>query len=222
MGQLEETVKSLLKLRSMSMRQLAAVTGISVSTISKMIAGKQRVNVDYLRRIADALGVSPITLAEAAGLPMTPEPLAIPEGEARQTAMNTFFEYLGLAHWDVLREEIERELEKYEAYAQTDEGRQLIAEKYHVKRGQIQGIGDFLRDLDDIYDLFSHPETPEDERRILASGILYFLLATDAIPDYLFPAGYLDDAIAMQMVRERLERRRKEREDPGTAGDAAF
>ncbi|WP_367306915.1 helix-turn-helix domain-containing protein [Alicyclobacillus acidocaldarius] len=208
MGHLEETVKSLLRRRSMSMRQLATATGISVSTISKMIAGKQRVNLDYLRRIADALGVPPLTLAEAAGLPLIKEPIGPTDGD-RQTSMNALLEYLGLGNLNVLRTEIERELEKYEAYAQTEEGRQFIAEKYHAKRGQIQGIGDFLRDLDDIYDRFSRPDTPEDERRILASGILYFLLATDAIPDYLFPAGYLDDAIAMQMVHERLARRRE-------------
>jgi len=216
MGHLEETVKSLLRRRSMSMRQLATATGISVSTISKMIAGKQRVNLDYLRRIADALGVPPLTLAEAAGLPLIKEPIGPTDGD-RQTSMNALLEYLGLGNLNVLRTEIERELEKYEAYAQTEEGQQFIAEKYLAKRGQIQGIGDFLRDLDDIYDRFSRPDTPEDERQILASGILYFLLATDAIPDYLFPAGYLDDAIAMQMVRERLARRR-EMKDQGAEG----
>lgn len=215
MGQLEETVKSLLRRRSMSMRQLATATGISVSTISKMITGKQRVNLDYLRRIADALGVPPLSLAEAAGLPLVREPIGSSSAQPTQTAMNTLLEYLGIENLDVLRMDIQRELEKYEAYAQTEEGQQLIAEKYHAKRGQIQGIGDFLRDLDDIYDRFSRPDTPEDERRILASGILYFLLATDAIPDYLFPAGYLDDAIAMQMVQERLARRRQETKEQG-------
>ncbi|MCL6442813.1 MAG: helix-turn-helix domain-containing protein [Alicyclobacillus sp.] len=208
MTSLEEAVKTLLRRRSMSMRQLAAATGISVSTISKMITGKQRVNLDYLRRIAEALGVPPLSLAEAAGLPLITEPMAPADGDG-QALMNALLEYLGLGNLNVLRTEIERELEKYEAYAQTEEGQQFIAEKYHAKRGQIQGIGHFLRDLDDIYDRFSRPDTPEDERRILASGILYFLLATDAIPDYLFPAGYLDDAIAMQMVRERLVRRRE-------------
>ncbi|WP_304459126.1 helix-turn-helix domain-containing protein [Alicyclobacillus sendaiensis] len=207
MGQLEETVKSLLRRRSMSMRQLATATGISVSTISKMIAGKQRVNLDYLRRIADVLGVPAIALAEAAGLTLNNASIGFSKRDDH-SSMNALLEYLGIESWPALRGEIERELEKYEAYAQTDEGQQLIAEKYPIKRGQIQGVGDFLRDLDEIYDQFTRPDTPEDERWILASGILYFLLATDAIPDYLFPAGYLDDAIAIQMVRERLARRR--------------
>ncbi|WP_245629634.1 helix-turn-helix domain-containing protein [Alicyclobacillus sendaiensis] len=204
----------------MSMRQLATATGISVSTISKMIAGKQRVNLDYLRRIADVLGVPAIALAEAAGLTLNNASTGFSERDDH-SSMNALLEYLGIENWSALRGEIERELEKYEAYAQTDEGQQLIAEKYPIKRGQIQGVGDFLHDLDEIYDQFTRPDTPEDERWILASGILYFLLATDAIPDYLFPTGYLDDAIAMQMVRERLARRRdmKIQGSDGSAGD---
>ncbi len=33
-----------------------------------------------------------------------------------------------------------------------------------------------------------------EERCILGSVLLYFVLATDVIPDYVFPIGYLDDA----------------------------
>ncbi|SIT13865.1 helix-turn-helix domain-containing protein [Alicyclobacillus vulcanalis] len=216
MGPLEETVKTLLQQKSMSMRQLAMATGISVSTISKMISGKQRVNLDYLRRMADALGVPPQTLAEAAGVPWMQGPGTSrrpPRGDmaSHETELDALLRYLGLEHLEDLRLDIEKELDKYEAYAETDEGRQLIAEKYHAKRGQIQGVGGFLRDLDDMYERLTHPATPASERRILASGILYFLLATDAIPDYLFPAGYLDDAIAIQIVQERLSRARRNR-----------
>ncbi|WP_206832204.1 helix-turn-helix domain-containing protein [Alicyclobacillus fructus] len=218
MGRLEDTVKALLRERSMSMRQLAASTGISVSTISKMIAGKQRVNLDYLRRMAEALDVPAATLAEAAGLPLARDEAAHSRSQTTGAEIDTLLHYLGLEKMEDLRKEIERELEKYEVYAQTDEGQQLIAEKYHSKRGQIQGIGGFIRDLDEMYARFSRPDTPEDEKNILASGILYFLLATDAIPDYLVPAGYVDDAIAMQIVRERLAHRRKKATDQGDGG----
>lgn len=208
MGQLEETVKALLRQRSMSMRQLAAATGISVSTISKMIAGKQRVNLDYLRRMAEVLRVPAGTLIEAAGLPLAHD--AREPGQNQPVEIvNEFLRYLGLEKLQFVRGDIERELDKYEAYARTEEGMQLIAEKYQQKRGQIQGVGEFVSDLDAMYDRFSQEDTPEQEKAILASGLLYFLLATDAIPDYLFPVGYLDDAIAMQIIHERLARLRR-------------
>ncbi|MEH7609111.1 DUF1232 domain-containing protein [Priestia megaterium] len=33
---------------------------------------------------------------------------------------------------------------------------------------------------------------------------MYFILPTDIIPDYVFPIGYLDDAIAVQLVMNQL------------------
>ncbi len=51
----------------MSMRTLAALTGIHVATISKMLSGKQRVNPEYLQRISHCLGVQPDVLFAAAG-----------------------------------------------------------------------------------------------------------------------------------------------------------
>jgi len=34
-----------------------------------------------------------------------------------------------------------------------------------------------------------------EEQAVLGSGLLYFISAVDIIPDYLFPIGYVDDAI---------------------------
>ena len=34
------------------------------------------------------------------------------------------------------------------------------------------------------------------KRSIIGSALLYFILSTDIIPDYVFPFGYLDDTIA--------------------------
>ena len=66
-SKLEETVKNLLRERSLSMRQLALLTGINVATISKMLTGKQRVNPEYLQKMAHHLSVPPAVLFTAAG-----------------------------------------------------------------------------------------------------------------------------------------------------------
>lgn len=56
---LEATVKNSLRERSLSIRQLAPLTGIHVATISKMLFGKQRVNPIQLQKIAEQLCVAP-------------------------------------------------------------------------------------------------------------------------------------------------------------------
>lgn len=59
-----------------------------------------------------------------------------------------------------------------------------------------------------MYRLYSSDNITLEERSILGSGLLYFVSATDIIPDYVFPLGYLDDAIAVQIVLGRLQNTR--------------
>jgi uncharacterized membrane protein YkvA (DUF1232 family) len=39
---------------------------------------------------------------------------------------------------------------------------------------------------------------------VIGSTLLYLILTPDVIPDYVFPIGYLDDAIAVSMTVDRL------------------
>ncbi|MEC0105918.1 YkvA family protein [Paenibacillus taichungensis] len=49
--------------------------------------------------------------------------------------------------------------------------------------------------------------TSENDRTLIGSALLYFISSADLIPDYLFPIGYLDDAIVVYLVLDRLEQR---------------
>lgn len=203
---LEDTVKTLLRERSMSMRQLAALTGINVATISKMVTGKQRVNPDYLQRIAYALGVEPGVLFAAAGFNVETE--AVSSGAPVQVIQDILSQ-LDCQSLRLTKDDVERELTKYEMYAKTAEGQQMITEKFPEKRKQIFGTGPFVDELDEMYCRFLHADISAEERSILGGGLLYFVLATDVIPDYMFPIGYFDDALAMQITRKRLDRFRE-------------
>ncbi|RIV23125.1 helix-turn-helix domain-containing protein [Alicyclobacillaceae bacterium I2511] len=210
---LEQTVKTLLRTRGLSMRQLAKETGIPTATISKMVRGKQRINPNYLQRLAQGLGVAPWVLFTAAGFSSV-EPANFAEsarwtqwvGSATlaQDMIAKLMDHLGIAAKCLTAEEIAKALCTYEDYARTPEGKALIEEKFPVKRQQVVGIGPFVEDLDEMYTHFCQPGTLEQERAILGSGLLYFVLATDSIPDYLFPLGYLDDALAVVMTHQRL------------------
>ena len=38
------------------------------------------------------------------------------------------------------------------------------------------------------------------ELAVIGSALIYFIISVDIIPDYIFPIGYLDDAIAVKLV----------------------
>jgi transcriptional regulator with XRE-family HTH domain len=194
--ELERLVKDLLQDQEMSMRRLAAATGIDVAAISKMLSGKQRVNPEYLQRIAECLKVNPIVLFEAAGFQLERNMSAV---EPNLTAICAgLFKDLG---WNIqcTRLDIERELQKCEGYANTEEGQLLIVEKFVEKREQLNDSGVFSGVLDEMYAAFLISGISDIERQILGGALLYFIVATDAIPDYLFPVGYMDDAIALDI-----------------------
>lgn len=190
---LEDTVKSLLKRQSMSLRTLGKRTGIDVASISRMLSGKQKVNLEYLQRIAVELEVTSDELFRAAGFDIS-----------RTTSQDSIDFVRELLNGQTFsKQSIELELTKYEDYARTNEGANLIVEKFPEKRQQVPGSGTFLEQLDEMYNGFLTSNS-EEERSILGSGLLYFVLSTDMIPDYIFPIGYLDDALAIQIVWNRF------------------
>ncbi|WP_249226533.1 DUF1232 domain-containing protein [Alicyclobacillus mengziensis] len=194
-NQLEDTVKSVLKKRSMSLRTLGKRTGIDVASISRMLSGKQKANPDYLQRMAVELGVPSDELFRAAGFDV---------GRATSADSIDFVREL-LNGQRFSKQAIELELTKYEDYARTNEGVNLIVEKFPEKRQQVPGTGPFLDQLDQMFIDFLKSNSDE-ERSILGSGLLYFVLSTDVIPDYIFPIGYIDDALAIQIARDRFSR----------------
>lgn len=202
-SQLETTVKNLLQQRGISMRKLALLTDINIATISKMLAGKQRVNPEYLQKIARHLSVQPAILFQAAGFDIDTHQTQ-QQTDASVQHIQEILQRVGFESHLFNRQLIEQELTKYESYAKTIEGHELIVEKFPDKRKQIYGFGPFVDDLDQMYNQYMNSETSKEERTILGSGLLYFVLATDAIPDFMFPIGYLDDALAIQITRDRL------------------
>jgi len=70
-------------------------------------------------------------------------------------------------------------------------------------------MGPFIDHLMEMYKQYASKETAEHERAVFGSVLLYFILSTDVIPDYIFPIGYLDDAIAINLGLSRLNKEAK-------------
>ncbi|WP_040950899.1 DUF1232 domain-containing protein [Gorillibacterium massiliense] len=199
-----DLIRSLLKKNSLSMRNLATLCGIDSATISRILNGKQQPKLTHLKLFSEHLDISMDQLIKAAGF----------EGYGGKRERNAGIHDSLDEIMEILRESrlfdpeattarIKQELVKYEQYAQTDEGHNLICNEFHLKVGQV-GVGPFIEHLKTMHIRYCGEDTPDREKLLLGSALLYFILSADIIPDYLFPIGYLDDAIAVQLVLNRL------------------
>lgn len=173
--------------------------------------GKQQAKPKHIERFAEALQVSPNLLYKAAGSAALdskqPEDILYSVDDAIQDILKSY-----LSEQQYTKGRVEQELKNYEQYAETLEGQQIIHEQFAAKIQQVDSSGPFIEHLKLMYSQFSNEDTPSAERAVLGSALLYFILSTDIIPDYIFPIGYLDDAIAVQMVLNKLASRKEEQD----------
>ncbi|WP_054949169.1 helix-turn-helix domain-containing protein [Numidum massiliense] len=201
-------IKSLLKERALSMRKLSALTGIDTATISRIASGKQTPKIEHLKQFASALDVPLKQLLVAIGLDLGQDELDLDEKKSLNSDMHLLVNALDATHFvDVqhVATRVKKELDNYEQYARTAEGQRVIQEQFPLKVQQVDGAGPFIERLQQMYEKLSDAHISDKERSVIGSALLYFILTTDIIPDYLFPIGYLDDAFAVQLVSERLE-----------------
>lgn len=198
-------LKLLLSEHSLSMRKFSTQTGIDIATISRIINGKQLARPKHLQQFAEFFGIPSERFFEAAGYIF---------GRQKEefysdihASVETIQEILlsaNLFDMQYTKNRIEQKLANYEHYAQTEEGQRIILEDYREKIQQVRGLGPFIDDLNQMYELYCLSSTTTTDRTLLGSALLYFILSTDVIPDYIFPIGYLDDAIAVILVLHKL------------------
>ena len=120
------------------------------------------------------------------------------------TIVDELLKSLNLFSEQCLTDRVAQELFRYEQYAQTEEGQRMIRDGFPAKVNQVGGAGPFIEQLKQMHKQYCADDITPEERTILGSALLYFIIATDIIPDYIVPIGYLDDAIAVRLVLNRL------------------
>ncbi|KAF1681006.1 DUF1232 domain-containing protein [Bacillus mexicanus] len=198
-------LKSLLTKHSLSMRKLSTLTNIDTATISRIINGKQKANLKHLQEFSKHLCTPLEELLEASGINIGHEKKAAP-----QDPMHAIQDMLNMAEMfdqPFSRQQIERELTRYEQYAKTQQGHRLICDQFQKKINNEESVGPFIDHLKNMFCQYMDEATLTEDRMILGSALLYYILETDVIPDYMFPIGYLDDAIAVQIVLHRLKKK---------------
>lgn len=66
-----------------------------------------------------------------------------------------------------------------------------------MNRGPLAKIWDKVTVL---YDLFKSPETPFSKKAVVFGALLYLVMPADVLPDFLMPAGLLDDVAVIAFV----------------------
>jgi uncharacterized membrane protein YkvA (DUF1232 family)/plasmid maintenance system antidote protein VapI len=200
-------LKKLLKEQAISMRKLSALTKVDTATISRIINGKRKARPEHLQKFADCLKVPIADLFIAAGFPI----------EQKQTnnrsdlykSVDTIQDILKsttLYEKEFTIEKVKQQLDDYKKFGQTKEGKESILNNFEKKIKSISSIGPFISQLKDMYEKFRLRQGTPRELILIGSALLYFISPIDVIPDYLFPIGYLDDAMAVQIVLSLLEK----------------
>ena len=200
-------LRELLKERSLSMRKFSELTGIDTATISRIINGKRNATPQHLEKFANCLGVPLINLFEAAGYPIEQRQeesdsdsdihTSVDAIQSLLKSSNVYDDEFSVSH-------VEQKLESYGLYAQTEEGKNSIHKDFDEKIKSVGSIGPFISKLKELYEKFSLGKGTLFELTVIGSTLLYFIIPVDVIPDYLFPIGYLDDAIAVQLTTKTL------------------
>jgi len=196
-----DLLKTAMVEQSLSMRRLSKLTGFSTSTISRIMSGQQVASIHHFQAFSKHLKIPIDQLLQTAG---------VLDGRQLHSELVFLFHTIEdiLNAFDIdlytVIAQIQKQLLVYEQYAGTEEGQALVREGFPAKLQAMNGAGTVIDKLSLLYERFCDDCTDQNERSVIGSALLYFTVSTDVIPDYLFPIGYLDDAIAINMVLERL------------------
>ena len=198
-------LKDLLHERSLSMRKLSELTEIDTATISRISNGKRKATLHHLQKFADSLDVPMKELVEAAGYP-------IGQGQEKlQSDIHTSVDIIqGFLASSTLFDQkfsidrVEQELVSYGKWTETIEGKDAIFSNFEKKLLKVDSIGPFISKLKELFERFCSGKGAPRELVSIGSALLYFIVTLDVIPDYIFPIGYLDDAIGVKLVVKSL------------------
>ncbi|MCC0633589.1 MULTISPECIES: helix-turn-helix domain-containing protein [unclassified Clostridioides] len=200
-------LKTLLKEKSTSMGELSKKSGIDKSTISRIANNKQKPNINHLEKIAIHLNVNLEELLKASGYEFK-------NSNNKQifnidSDFSNFDDVLGFANLindKNFNGNIEKELSKCKLYVQTDEGKKLLFDNFSKKIDSIEKQGQFTDRLRDMYAEFCTGKLGIKKYLLIGSMLLYFVISTDVIPDFVFPIGFMDDLVALNMVTKLLRK----------------
>ncbi|WP_102707967.1 helix-turn-helix domain-containing protein [Terribacillus saccharophilus] len=185
---IENLLRSLIKEKKISIRELSRRTAIDTAIISKILNGKRKVTVNHLKKFSEVLDVSHEDLMRTAGF--------LDQTETLQTEHH--LEALcKQADPSFTTERMLNQLAAYEEISLTDGGKQIIDDKFNEKITSVGSAGKLVSDLKHMFYKFQSGIGTKRELILFGAALLYFINPIDVLPDYIFPFGYLDDTLVV-------------------------
>lgn len=200
-------LKALLKQRLLSMKKFSELTDIDPATISRIINGKRKANPNHLQKFAECLKVPISELFAAAGYPIEANmEMQLDDIHSTINDIQEILKTSNVYNETFTIDNVKQKLDSYITYALTKEGKETILSNFEKKIQQVGGMGPFIDHLKDMYSKFSRMLGSPRELALIGGALLYFISPIDVIPDYLFPIGYLDDALVINLVLDLLSK----------------
>lgn len=196
-----------LRSRKISLRELGRATELDPATLSRLSSGKQRPTLSHLARLGQALGVSLPDLLNAAGYGSCEESRGQKTGSEAPDPLDQMLRDAwkdGPGARSARWADVARQVEDGTATSLAEESLQAIERETFAKIGRIHASEAFAAKVRDLYGCVFDPKGPSERRALAASALAYFVSEADVIPDGAFPVGFIDDAIAVESVWNRL------------------
>ncbi|MCI2255227.1 helix-turn-helix domain-containing protein [Domibacillus sp. PGB-M46] len=198
-------LKQLLKEHSLSMRKLSEITGIDTATISRIISGKRRATPEHLQTLSDCLGIPSADLFTAAGYTINKAKKDHQSDiHASLDSIQSILATSNLYDGTFTIESVEQQLKQYEQELQSEEARNTILKSFKEKIKKVGSGGPFIGELEQMFKHYRLKKGTPADLAVMGSVLMYFIVSLDVIPDYIFPIGYLDDAISVKLALSLL------------------
>src|SRR5699024_8255248 len=164
----------------------------------KIMNGKRKVNISHLQKLSVSLDIELTTLMDAAGfITKRKEDKVIYDSV---DSIQKLLEVTDLYDDEFTVNKVKQEITYYEEYSQTEEGRKTILREYQKKIDKLNNTSPYIIKLKTMFTKFVEMRGTAKEMALMGAALLYFVVTTDLIPDYLMPIGLLDDALIIQTI----------------------
>lgn len=202
--QIGKTLKYILENKELTMKQLSNCSNLDIATISRIVNGKRVASIQHLEVITACLDMTLVEFLELTNKQTIKNDGMVSDDLLLRSTIESVIQEEQIDPQVLTEQVLQNELHKYEQYAKTKEGQRIIHQQFDQKLRDIDGNGHFISKLKTLFSFYTKEDTSVENRLYIGAALLYVITPIDLIPDMLFPIGYLDDLLIVQLVSNKV------------------
>lgn len=203
-GQIGKTLKYILENKELTMKQSSNCSNLDIATISRIVNGKRVASIQHLEVITACLDMTLVEFLELTNKQTIKSDGMVSDDLLLRSTIEAVIQEEQIDPQVLTEQVLQNELHKYEQYANTKEGQRIIHQQFDQKLRDIDGNGHFISKLKTLFSFYTKEDTSVENRLYIGAALLYVITPIDLIPDMLFPIGYLDDLLIVQLVSNKV------------------